>query len=94
MVPCNAPAGAVVPPKRGRTGQRITRVRRPDRWPKSLIEADSSLIRNQYLEVRLPDSSIACARQQPMRPGSFVTVIHVVPTAGGWPVDRWEASGC
>ncbi len=49
---------------------------------------------NQYLEIRLPDGSIAYAKEQPMRPGAYVTVVHVVRTASGWSVDRWEASGC
>jgi len=44
--------------------------------------------------LRLPDGSIAYAREQDQRPGSFVTVVHVVQTGAGWSVDRWEASGC
>lgn len=43
------------------------------------------------MEIRPPDGSIAYAREQEQRPGSFVTVVHVVRTGAGWSVDRWEA---
>ena len=94
VVGCNAPAGTAAPPKRGgRVSGAAVHTTATDAL-KAFLEADSSLIRDQYLEVRLPDSSIAYAREQPTRPGSFVTVIHVIPGGGGWSIDRWEASGC
>lgn len=94
VVDCSAPAGAAVPPKRGgpvRGGSVFTS---PAEALGAFLDADSSLSRNQYLEVRLPDSSIAYAKEQPERLGMFVTVVHVVRAGDGWSVDRWEASGC
>lgn len=45
-----------------------------------------------YLELTLPDGSIAYAMEHD---GGFVgTIIHVVRTSDGWTVDSWEASGC
>ena len=94
VVDCNAPAGAAVPPKRGGPVRGAPVFDSPAEALGSFLDADSSLSRNQYLEVRLPDSSIAYAEEQPERPGMFVTVVHVVRAGDGWSVDRWEASGC
>ena len=94
VVDCNAPAGAAVPPKRGGPVRGGPVFASPAEALSAFLDADSSLIRNQYLEVRLPDSSIAYAKEQPERPGMFVTVVHVVRAGDGWSVDRWEASGC
>ena len=91
---CDAPAGAATPPKRGGPVSGVTVYATPTEALKAFVAGDSSLIRNQYLEIRLPDGSIAYAKEQPARPGSFVTVIHVVGTEAGWSVDRWEGSGC
>lgn len=90
---CNAPPGVSPPPNRG--GPVSGQVHpTPADALKAFLDADSSLIPNQYLEVRLPDGSIVYAKEQPMRPGFFVTVIHVVRTGSGWSVDRWQGSGC
>ena len=94
VVACNAPAGAAVPPKRGGPVRGGPVFASPAEALSAFLDADSSLIRNQYLEVRLPDSSIAYAKEQPERPGMFVTVVHVARAGDGWSVDRWEASGC
>jgi hypothetical protein len=94
VVACNAPAGAPVAAKQGGTVTGAGVYRAPADALKSFLEAHASLIRNQYLEVHLPDGTIAYAKEQPMRPGSYVTVVHVTPTGAGWSVDRWEASGC
>ena len=94
VVPCNAPPGAVAPPKRGGPVAGSLTHPTPTAALQAFLEADPSLPRNQYLEVRLPDGSVAYAREQPTRPGSFVTVVHVERTGGGWSVDRWESSGC
>ena len=94
VVGCNTPAGAATPTKRGGPVSAAAVYATPTEALKAFVDADSSLIRNQYLEVRLPDGSIAYAKEQPERPGSFVTVIHVVRTDAGWSVDRWEGSGC
>lgn len=94
VIPCNAPAGVAVPPKRGGpvTGAAVHPA--PTDALKAFLDTDSSLIPNQYLEIRLPDGSIAYAKEQWMRPGAYVTVVHVVRIGSGWSVDRWEASGC
>jgi hypothetical protein len=94
VVGCSAPAGVTVPPKRGArvTGGPV--FASPTDALRAFLEGDSSLIRNQYLEVRLPDGSLAYAKEQPERPGAFVTVVHVGRVGDGWSVDRWEASGC
>lgn len=94
VVDCNAPVGAAVPPKRGGPVRGGPVFASPAEALSAFLDADSSLIRNLYLEVRLPDSSVAYAKEQPERPGMFVTVIHVVRAGDGWSVDRWEASGC
>ncbi len=93
VVGCNAPPGAAAPPKRGGPVTGAVYPTPADALT-AFLEAEPSLIRNQYLEVRLPDGSIAYAKEQWERPGMFVTVVHVVPTGDGWSVDRWEASGC
>ena len=94
VIPCNPPAGAPVPPKRGGpvTGGQTHPT--PTAALQAFLDADPSLLRDQYLEIRLPDGSLAYAREAPARPDVYVTVIHVVQTAGGWSVDRWESSGC
>jgi hypothetical protein len=94
VLPCNAPAGAPVPPKRGGPVAGGPPYPTPTAALQAFLDADSSLLRNLYLEVRLPDGSIAYARETPARPGSYVTVVHVVQGAGGWSVDGWESSGC
>jgi hypothetical protein len=94
VAPCNAPAGASVPPKRGGPVTGGPAQSTPTAALQAFLDADSSLLRSQYLEVRLPDGSIAYAREAFDRPGVYVTVVHVVQTAGGWSVDRWESSGC
>lgn len=91
---CNAPAGAATPPKRGGPVSGVAAYATPTEALEAFVDENSSLIRNQYLEIRLPDGSIAYAKEEPARPGSFVTVIHVVQTDAGWSVDRWEGSGC
>ena len=94
VVDCSAPAGSAVPPKRGGSVRGGPVFASPAEALGAFLDADSSLSRNQYLEVRLPDSSIAYAKEQPERPGMFVTVVHVVRAGDGWSVDRWEVSGC
>lgn len=93
VVACGGADGAAVPAKRGGSGTGVV-YPTPATALKGLLETDSSLIGSGYLEIRLPDDSIAYAREQPVRPGSFVTVVHVRPLASGWSVDGWEASGC
>ncbi len=93
-VACNAPAGVAEPPNRGGRVGPGPAFAAPADALKAFVDADSPLSRNGYLELRLPDGSIAYAKEQEERPGSYVTVVHVVPTGAGWSVDRWEASGC
>jgi hypothetical protein len=88
---CRAPVGVTPPPNRSGEGDGVT-------YP-SAAEALSAFIRSQptvlpggYVENRLPDGSLAYAVQAPG--GAVVTVVHVVPTAGGWTVSRWQVSGC
>ena len=59
---CNAPAEAAVPPKRGGPVRGGPVFASPAEALSAFLDADSSLIRDQYLEVRLPDGSIAYAR--------------------------------
>lgn len=94
VVPCSAPAGVAVPPQRGGVVNDAGTYPTPADALEAFVESRSSLIRNRYLEIRLPDGSIAYAREQDQRPGSYVTVVHVVQTGAGWSVDRWEGSGC
>ena len=94
VVGCNAPAGAAAPPNRGGTVTGGVTYASPTEALHAFLEADSRLIGNQYLELRLPDGSIAYAKEQPMRPGSFVTVVYMGHSASGWSVVRWESSGC
>ena len=54
VVACNAPAGAAVPPKRGGPVRGGPVFASPAEALSAFLDADSSLIRNQYLEVRLP----------------------------------------
>ena len=93
-VACNAPAGVAEPPNRGGRVGPGPAFAAPADALKAFVDADSSLSRNGYLELRLPDGSIAYAKEQPEQPGSYVTIVHVVRTGAGWSVDRWEASGC
>lgn len=94
VVGCNAPPGAAARPNRGGTVSGGVTYATPTEALHAFLEADSRLIRNQYLELRLPDGSIAYAKEQPMRPGSFVTVVYMGQSASGWSVVRWESSGC
>ncbi len=91
---CNAPAGAVVPPNHGGTVTQSAIYPSPTDALTAFLGADSRLAQTQYLEVRLPDGSVAYAKEIAMKPGAFVTVIHVAPVGTGSAVDRWEASGC
>jgi hypothetical protein len=94
VVPCDAPAGAVVPPTRGGPVSGDGIYAAPTDALQAFLDTSPSPLPNRYVEVRLPDGSIAYAREQPMNPGSYVTVVHVARTGGGWAVDRWESSGC
>lgn len=93
VVGCSAPTGVSPPPNRGGPFSGAAQPTSTEAL-KAFLDANPSLIPDQYLEVRLPDGSFAYAKEHPMRPGSFVTVIHVVRAGSGWGVDRWQASGC
>lgn len=95
---CNAPAGAVVPPKRGGplTGQ--AGYETPQEALEAFLAADKSLLQRGYREMHLPDGSLAYGREIEGREGAgagvFVTVVRVAQRPEGWTVTSWDTSGC
>ncbi len=91
VVLCNVPAGVAQTPNRSGGGDGMT-YPSPTEALSAFLKGQPTLIPRGYIEIRLPDGSLAYGAQ--VRDGVFVTVIHVVPSPGGWLVARWEASGC
>jgi hypothetical protein len=60
----------------------------------AFLARDPVTLKTNYLEIRLPDRSIAYANESSYQPGVFLALIHVVPSDSGWSVDRWEIVGC
>ena len=58
----------------------------------AFLKGQPTFMPRGYVEIRLPDGSLAYGAQ--VREGRFVTVVQVVADPGGWRVTRWEASGC
>jgi hypothetical protein len=54
----------------------------PVSWP--------TVVDRGYVATTLPDGSIAFVATV----DQGVTVVHAVPTDGGWTIDRWDATGC
>ena len=55
------------------------------------LSGHRTLARSGYAALRLDDSTLAYAKDVD---GKVVTTVHVAPTAAGWTVTDWQASGC
>ncbi|MGH9223477.1 MAG: hypothetical protein ACRD2W_06750 [Acidimicrobiales bacterium] len=55
------------------------------------VEQHRTVLQRGYVEMRLPDGTIAYGAQVD---GSFVTVVQVAPLGTGWVVTGFELSGC
>jgi hypothetical protein len=91
VIPCNVPAGITQQPSRTGEGDGSTYPTPTDALS-AFLRGQPSLLPRGYVEIRLPDGSLAYGAQ--VREGTFVTVVEVASTQAGWRVARWEASGC
>jgi hypothetical protein len=64
----------------------------PDQALSRFLAGHPTLLPSGYQQLTLDDSSIAFVRE--VQPGVAVTAVHVQPTASGWTVTDWRASGC
>ena len=91
VVACRVPAGVAQTPNQSGDGDGVNYASPTDAADSLPASPPESGARG-YLEIRLPDGSLVYGAQTSN--GAFVTVVHVIPAAGGWQVSGWEASGC
>ena len=91
VIPCNVPAGFAQQPSRTGEGDGSTYPTPTDALS-AFLKGQPSLLPRGYVEIRLPDGSLAYGAQ--VQENRFVTVVEVASTPAGWRVTRWEASGC
>lgn len=65
---------------------------RPEDALADFLTTRPTLYQHGYEELQLADGSLDFAAEA--RPGVVVTLVHVTPTAKGWTVSDWSASGC
>lgn len=91
VVACDAP---VVTPAVATVGDTVvsgTEFAQPADALGDFLQGRKALAPTGYQELRIDDASIVYVKDVE---GSAVTAVHVVPTAAGWTVADWRASGC
>ncbi len=89
---CQVPAGARPSPNVGGAVSANGPFATPSDALRVFLEDRLSLMDTGYVEMHLPDGSIAFGVRGAR--DAWVTVVHVTRVGDAWTVDSWNASGC